>query len=57
MLKARLTESQRVQEDTLKFARIMGGLGTGLLDSMNSNSFYTNFMGIIKTNRCFTMDW
>ena len=35
-LKARLTEgaSQRVQEDTLKFARIMEGLGTGLLDSL-----------------------
>ena len=34
--KARLTEgaSQRVQEDTLKFARIMEGLGTGLLDSV-----------------------
>ena len=26
--------SQRVQEDTLKFARIMEGLGTGLLDSL-----------------------
>ena len=26
--------SQRVQEDTLKFARIMEGLGTGLLDSI-----------------------
>ena len=35
-LKARLTEgaSQRVQEDTLKFARIMEGLGVGLLDSI-----------------------
>ena len=35
-LNARLTEgaSQRVQEDTLKFARIMEGLGTGLLDSL-----------------------
>ena len=35
-IKARLTEgaSQRVQEDTLKFARIMEGLGTGLLDSV-----------------------
>jgi len=35
-LNARLTEgaSQRVQEDTLKFARIMEGLGTGLLDSV-----------------------
>ena len=35
-LKARLTEgaSQRVQEDTLKFARIMEGLGVGLLDSL-----------------------
>ena len=35
-IKARLTEgaSQRVQEDTLKFARIMEGLGTGLLDSI-----------------------
>ena len=35
-IKARLIEgaSQRVQEDTLKFARIMEGLGTGLLDSI-----------------------
>ena len=35
-LKARKIEgaSQRVQEDTLKFARIMEGLGTGLLDSI-----------------------
>ena len=34
--KARFTEgaSQRVQEDTLKFARIMEGLGVGLLDSV-----------------------
>ena len=34
--KARMTEgaSQRVQEDTLKFARIMEGLGVGLLDSL-----------------------
>ena len=36
MAKARMTEgaSQRVQEDTLKFARIMEGLGVGLLDSL-----------------------
>ena len=35
-LDARLTEgaSQRVQEDTLKFARIMETLGVGLLDSL-----------------------
>ncbi len=35
-VKARTTEgaSQRVQEDTLKFARIMEGLGVGLLDSI-----------------------
>ena len=35
-LKARLTEgaSQRVQEDTLKFARIMEGLGVELLRSL-----------------------
>lgn len=34
--KARKTEgaSQRVQEDTLKFARIMEGLGVGLLDAI-----------------------
>ena len=34
--KARKIEgaAQRVQEDTLKFARIMEGLGTGLLDSI-----------------------
>ena len=42
-LKARLTEgaSQRVQEDTLKFARIMEGLGTGLLDSLMTLAAFT----------------
>ena len=52
--KARLIEgaSQRVQEDTLKFARIMEGLGVGLLESlMTLNCFYTNSLGFIQTNR------
>ena len=42
-LKARHTEgaSQRVQEDTLKFARIMEGLGTGLLDSLMTLAAFT----------------
>ena len=42
-LKARLTEgaSQRVQEDTLKFARIMEGLGSGLLDSLMTLAAFT----------------
>ena len=59
MVKSYLTEgaSQRVQEDTLKFARIMEGLGTGLSDSIMTLIAFTNFMGIIKTNKCFTMDW
>ena len=59
-LKARLTEgaSQRVQEDTLKFARIMEGLGTGLLDSIMTLIAFTPILwGLIKTNRCFTLDW
>ena len=49
-LKARLTEgaSQRVQEDTLKFARIMEGLGTGLLDSLMTLIAYSNTLGFIK---------
>ena len=52
-LKARLTEgaSQRVQEDTLKFARIMEGLGCWFVDSINDlNCFFTNFVGSFKTN-------
>ena len=48
--KARLIEgaSQRVQEDTLKFARIMEGLGVGLVGkSYDSFCFYTNSLGFI----------
>ena len=46
-IKARLTEgaSQRVQEDTLKFARIMEGLGTGLLDSVMTLIVLLQFYG------------
>ena len=46
--KARMTEgaSQRVQEDTLKFARIMEGFGVGLLDSLMTLGFY-QFYGLI----------
>ena len=50
-LKARLTEgaSQRVQEDTLKFARIMEGLGVGLLDSiMTLAAFLPILWGLSK---------
>ena len=49
--KARLTEgaSQRVQEDTLKFARIMEGLGVGLLDSiMTLAAFLPILWGLSK---------
>ena len=49
-LKARLTEgaSQRVQEDTLKFARIMEGLGTGLLDILWLIAFTPILWGLSK---------
>ena len=45
--KARMTEgaSQRVQEDTLKFARIMEGLGVGLLDSLMTLAAFYQFYG------------
>ena len=39
--------SQRVQEDTLKFARIMEGLGAELKKYNDINCIYPNFMGII----------
>jgi peptide/bleomycin uptake transporter len=49
-LKARLTEgaSQRVQEDTLKFARIMEGLGTGLLDSVMTLIAFTPILWVLS---------
>ena len=49
-LKARLTEgaSQRVQEDTLKFARIMEGLGTGLLDSIMTLIAFTPILWVLS---------
>ena len=49
-LKARLTEgaSQRVQEDTLKFARIMEGLGTGLLDSLMTLIAFTPILWVLS---------
>ena len=53
MGKCVLTEgaSQRVQEDTLKFARIMEGLGTELLDSLMTLIAFTPILwGLIKTN-------
>ena len=45
--KARMTEgaSQRVQEDTLKFARIMEGLGVGLLDSLMTLAAFLPIFG------------
>ena len=43
--------SQRVQEDTLKFARIMEGLGTGLLDSIMTLIAFTPILwGFQKNN-------
>ena len=49
-LKARLTEgaSQRVQEDTLKFARIMEGLGVGLDSIMTLIAFLPILWGLSK---------
>ena len=49
-LNARLTEgaSQRVQEDTLKFARIMEGLGTGLLDSIMTLIAFTPILWVLS---------
>ena len=55
-LKARLTEgaSQRVQEDTLKFARIMEGLGVGLLDSiMTLVAFLPILWDYLNKSMCF----
>ena len=50
--------SQRVQEDTLKFARIMEGLGAELLRSFNDTyCFYSNIVGFIKKYYCSSMDW
>ena len=46
MLRSIEGASQRVQEDTLKFARIMEGLGTELLDSINDiDCIYSNIVG------------
>ena len=49
-LKARLTEgaSQRVQEDTLKFARIMEGLGVGLLESLMTLFAFTPILWVLS---------
>ena len=55
-LKARLTEgaSQRVQEDTLKFARIMEGLGTGLLDSVMTLIAFTPILWVYQSKLTFS---
>lgn len=47
---ARLTEgaAQRVQEDTLKFARIMEGLGVGLLDSIMTLVAFTPILYVLS---------
>ena len=57
-LKARLTEgaSQRVQEDTLKFARIMEGLGTGLLDSLMTLAAFTPILWELS-NQIDVLPW
>ena len=49
-LKARLTEgaSQRVQEDTLKFARFLETLGTGLLDSIMTLIAFTPILWVLS---------
>ena len=48
--KARLIEgaSQRVQEDTLKFARIMEGLGVGLLESLMTLLAFTPILWVLS---------
>ena len=48
--KARLIEgsSQRVQEDTLKFARILEKLGTGLLDSIMTLIAFTPILWVLS---------
>ena len=48
--KARLIEgaSQRVQEDTLKFARIMEGLGVGLLESLMTLVAFTPILWVLS---------
>ena len=48
--KARLIEgaSQRVQEDTLKFARIMEGLGVGLLESLMTLFAFTPILWVLS---------
>jgi len=41
--------SQRVQEDTKRFAAIMEGLGTALLDSLLTLiAFFADFVGLVK---------
>ena len=49
-VKARTTEgaSQRVQEDTLKFARIMEGLGVGLLESLMTLFAFTPILWLLS---------
>ena len=58
-LNARLTEgaSQRVQEDTLKFARIMEGLGTGLLDSIMTLIALHLYYGDYQNKLMCFLDW
>ena len=48
--KARLIEgaSQRVQEDTLKFARFLETLGTGLLDSIMTLIAFTPILWVLS---------
>ena len=48
--------SQRVQEDTLKFARIMEGLGAELLRSLMTLIALHNIVGLIKEYNCSSMD-
>ena len=40
--------SQRVQEDTKRFAAIMEGLGQRCLTAFDIDRFFANFVGLVK---------
>ena len=48
--------SQRVQEDTLKFARIMEGLGVELLRSLMTLIASLRFYGVYLKYNCTSLD-
>ena len=55
--KARMIEgaSQRVQEDTIKFSRIMEGLGTSLIEAVMANPVYPHFAWTEHRNTYFLL--